>query len=68
MEKVKEIQYVKRSKKDYSMSFKLQVVQEVERGELSQLAAKRKYRIQGRSTILEWLRSIVQIAKPFFLI
>lgn len=43
MDKVKEIQYIKRSQKDYSMSFKLQVVQEVERGELSQLAAKRKY-------------------------
>lgn len=56
MDKVKEIQYIKRSQKDYSMSFKLQVVQEVERGELSQLAAKRKYGIQGRSTILEWLR------------
>jgi len=56
MEKAKESQYVKRSQKDYSMSFKLQVVQEVERGELNQLAATRKYGIQGRSTVLEWLR------------
>ena len=38
------------------MAFKLQVVEEVERGELSQLAACRKYGIQGRSTILTWLR------------
>tara|TARA_R110001583_G_scaffold13561_1_gene57926 strand:+ start:899 stop:1342 length:444 start_codon:yes stop_codon:yes gene_type:complete len=56
MNKAKETQYIKRSQKDYSMSFKLQVVQEVERGELNQLAATRKYGIQGRSTILEWLR------------
>ncbi len=35
------------------MSFKLQVVQEVKRGELSQLTAKRKYGIQDRSTIWE---------------
>lgn len=56
MGKAKEAQYVRRSQKDYSMSFKLQVVQEVERGELSQLAAKRKYGIQSRSTVLEWLR------------
>jgi len=56
MGKAKEAQYVKRSQKDYSMSFKLQVVKEVERGELSQLAATRKYGIQGRSTVLEWLR------------
>ena len=56
MVKAKENQYVKRSQKDYSMSFKLQVVWEVERGELSQLAATRKYGIQGRSTVLEWLR------------
>jgi transposase-like protein len=56
MDKAKETQYIKRSQKDYSMSFKLQIVQEVERGELSQLAATRKYGIQGRSTVLEWLR------------
>ena len=33
-EKIKD-EYVKRSQKDYSISFKLQVVQEVERGEVS---------------------------------
>jgi len=56
MEKPIGTKYVKRSQKDYSMSFKLQVVQEIERGELSQVAAKRKYGIQSRSTVLEWLR------------
>lgn len=56
MRKAKGTQYVKRSQKDYSMTFKLQVVSEVERGELSQLTATRKYGIQGKSTVLEWLR------------
>jgi transposase-like protein len=48
--------YVKRTQKDYSMSFKLQVVQEIERGELSTHGAKKKYGIQSRSTIVNWLR------------
>jgi transposase len=42
--------YVKRTQKDYSMIFKLQVVAEVESGELSTRAAMRKYGIQARST------------------
>ncbi|AEV31984.1 helix-turn-helix domain-containing protein [Owenweeksia hongkongensis] len=48
--------YVKRTQKDYSLNFKLQVVQEIERGELSQHGAVRKYGIQARSTVLSWLR------------
>lgn len=48
--------YLKRSQKDYSMSFKLQVVQEIERGELSTKGALRKYGVQARSTIVTWLR------------
>jgi hypothetical protein len=35
MEKHEETHYVKRTQKDYSMSFKLQIVQEIERGQLS---------------------------------
>jgi len=50
-----ENQYKKRSQKDYSYSFKLQVVGEVERGELSQSQAKKKYGIQGASTIRKWI-------------
>jgi transposase-like protein len=38
------------------MSFKLGVVQEVESGLLSVTGAKRKYGIQGRSTVVNWLR------------
>lgn len=50
------VNYVKRSQKDYSMSLKLQIVCEVERGEISIVVAQRKYGIQGRSTITVWLR------------
>ena len=56
MENLQEIRYVKRTQKDYTMSFKLQVVQEIERGELSTHSACRKYGIQSRSTIVQWLR------------
>lgn len=38
------------------MSFKLGVVDEVEKGQLSYKEAQRKYGIQGRSTVLVWLR------------
>lgn len=48
--------YVKRTQRDYSMSLKLQIVQEIERGELSTHAAQRKYGIQARSTLVQWLR------------
>lgn len=53
---MKDSTYKKRTQKDYSLQFKLQVVQEVERGELSQHAAARKYGIQAQSTVLTWLR------------
>lgn len=46
----------KRSQRDYSLAFKLQVVSEVEKGELSYKQAQKKYGIQGRSTVLVWLR------------
>ena len=49
-------QYVKRTQKDYTMSFKLQVVKEIERGEINTSEAKRKYGIQARSTVMQWLR------------
>lgn len=53
---MKDSNYVKRTQKDYTMSFKLSVVQEVESGLLSVTAVKEKYGIQGRSTVLNWLR------------
>jgi len=47
--------YVKRTQKDYSYAFKLQVVSEIERGELSKKAAQRKYGIQGDATVRNWV-------------
>ena len=42
----------RRSQRDYSLPFKLAVVGEVGRGELSYKQAQRRYGIQGRSTVL----------------
>jgi len=53
---MKDSVYEKRTQKDYTMSFKLQVVQEVESGALSRKGACRKYGIQASSTITQWLR------------
>ena len=49
-------QNVKRTQRDYSLGFKLVVVSEVESGLLSYKEAQTKYGIQGRSTVLVWLR------------
>ncbi len=46
----------KRSQRDYSLAFKLQVVAEVDKGELTYKQAQKKYGIQGRSTVLVWMR------------
>lgn len=48
--------YVKRTQKDYSLSFKHQVVFEVESGLESTRFVQRKYGIQARSTVVSWLR------------
>jgi transposase len=56
MEKEEKSVYEKRSQKDYSMSFKLEVVKEIESGELSTHGATKKYGIQARSTVVNWLR------------
>jgi len=47
---------VKRTQKDYSLSFKLNLVQEIEEGFLSKSQAKIKYGIQGDSTVTNWLK------------
>lgn len=46
----------KRSQCDYTLAFKLKVVEEVEKGSLTYKQAQRVYGIQGRSTVLVWLR------------
>lgn len=48
--------YCKRIQKDYSLAFKLQVVDEIEKGHLTYKQSQKKYGIQGRSTVLIWLR------------
>lgn len=46
----------KRTQRDYTLAFKLAVVDQVEKGELTYKQAQRRYGIQGRSTVLVWLR------------
>lgn len=47
---------VKRTQRDYTLAFKLAVVEQVEKGELTYKQAQAKYGIQGRTTVLVWLR------------
>ncbi len=49
-------QNIKRTQCDYSLAFKMSVVAEVEKGLLTYKQAQAKYGIQGRSTVLVWLR------------
>ena len=49
-------QKIKRSQRDYSLAFKLQVVGEIERGELNFDQADRKYGIQGNCTVAGWIK------------
>ena len=53
MEKT-EGKYIKRTQKDYSMSFKLAVVHEYESTRISQRALQSKYGIQGNDTVRRW--------------
>ncbi len=47
---------IKRTQRDYTLAFKLAVVEQVEHGELTYKEAQSRYGIQGRSTVLSWLR------------
>ena len=46
----------KRTQRDYSLAFKLAVVDQVEKGEFTYKQAQDHYGIQGCSTVLVWLR------------
>jgi transposase-like protein len=46
----------RRSQRDYTLAFKLSVVDQVEKGEMTYKQAQNRYGIQGRSTVLIWLR------------
>jgi transposase len=49
-------QRVRKSRYDYTLTFKLTVVERVERGELTYKQAQQHYGIQGAATVLGWLR------------
>lgn len=55
MEK-EDYQRKKRSQRDYTLGFKLAVIGQVEKGEMTYKQAQKAYGIQGRSTVLVWLR------------
>ena len=46
----------KRTQRDYPLAFKLSVVEQVEKGEMTYKQAQKRYGIQGKSTVLVWLR------------
>ncbi|WP_375562286.1 helix-turn-helix domain-containing protein [Bernardetia sp. OM2101] len=50
-----ERKYVKRTQKDYTMQFKLQVVKEIEQGLFTVTQAQRNYGVQSRKTVVNWL-------------
>jgi transposase-like protein len=47
---------VKRTQRDYNLGFKLALVAEVEKGNYTYKQIQKAYGIQGRSTVLVWLR------------
>jgi len=46
----------RRTQCDYNMAFKLGVIAQVEKGEMTYRQAQAAYGVQGRSTVLKWLR------------
>ncbi len=46
----------RRTQRDYNLGFKLAVISQVEEGEMTYKQAQKAYGIQGRSTVLMWLR------------
>lgn len=46
----------KRTQRDYNLAFKLAVVAQIEKGEITYKQAQQRYGIQGKSTVLVWLR------------
>ncbi len=56
MKRLEKTEYVRRTQKDYSLSFKLKLVEEIEQGQLTKSQAKIKYGIQGDSTVTKWLK------------
>ena len=61
------INNARRSQRDYTLAFKLGVVDLVEKGEFTYKQAQEHYGIQGKSTVLVWLRKHGKMdwSKPF---
>jgi transposase len=49
-------EWFRKTQSDYTLAFKLAVVEQIERGELTPRQAKDQYGIQGSSTVMYWLR------------
>ena len=54
--KRKDSERVKRTQRDYNLGFKLALVSEVEKGNYTYKQIQKVYGIQGRCTVLVWLR------------
>ena len=50
------ISRTRRTQRDYTLAFKLALVDRVEKGELTYKQAQALYGIQGASTVLKWVR------------
>jgi transposase len=48
--------WFRKTQSDYTLAFKLALVEQIERGELTPRQAKDRYGIQGSSTVMAWLR------------
>lgn len=51
-----EIKRKRRTQRDYNLAFKLQVISQIEKGEMTYKQAQKYYGIQGNSMVLVWLR------------
>ena len=57
----------KRTQRDYTLAFKLGVVDRIEKGDMTYKQAQTHFGIQGRTTVLVWLRKHGRLdwSKPF---
>lgn len=65
MKKGFEDKHVKRTQRDYSMTFKLSVVEEIQEMGLTPTEVARKYGIQSRSTIRDWIEKYGTFDKDY---
>jgi len=56
-----DLNYKKPIQKDYSLSLKLQIIQEIEQGLLTTTGALSKYGVQAASIFRTWLKNMVTL-------